>query len=397
MRRRQRNDQAPVFVSVEIAVLECAAMTNEDTDLRYWIAFGRIPRIGRARFSLLEKHFGRLENAWTASAAELRAAGLDQASITSIVAARPEISPDAEVDALRRAHVDALTWNHPSYPPKLKEIYDLPPVLYVRGRLDSADEWAVAIVGTRRATPYGRQVVEQFSSDLVRNNVTVISGLARGIDAVAHRAALSAGGRTIAVLACGLDMVYPPEHVKLAQEIAERSALISDYPLGTQPRSEFFPRRNRIMSGASLGVLMVEGDLKSGAMITAHLALEQNREVFAVPGSIYAPTFRGPNKLIQDGEAKLVSKVEDILEELNLTMVTTQIEMKELVPADETEALLLRHLSSQPIHIDEVRRESGLPIATVSSTLAMLELKGMVRQVGRMNYVRVREVGPSYG
>ena len=185
--------------------------------------------------------------------------------------------------------------------------------------------------------------------------------------------------------------------MKLAQEIAERSALISDYPLGTQPRSEFFPRRNRIMSGASLGVLMVEGDLKSGAMITAHLALEQNREVFAVPGSIYAPTFRGPNKLIQDGEAKLVSKVEDILEELNLTMVTTQIEMKELVPADDTEALLLRHLSSQPIHIDEERRESGLPIATVSSTLAMLELKGMVRQVGRMNYVRVREVGPSYG
>ena len=154
--------------------------------------------------------------------------------------------------------------------------------------------------------------------------MTVVSGLARGIDAVAHRAALSAGGRTIAVLACGLDMVYPPEHVKLAQEIAERGALISDYPLGTQPRSEFFPRRNRIMSGVSLGVLMVEGDVKSGALITARLALEQNREVFAVPGSIYSPTFRGTNKLIQDGEAKLVSNVEDILVELNLTMVSTR-------------------------------------------------------------------------
>jgi DNA processing protein len=372
-------------------------MNDENNDLKYWVAFARIPRIGRARFALLEKHFGTLENAWTASAAELRAAGLDVASVNAIVATRPELSPDAELERIQRAHVDALTWNHPSYPPKLKEVYDLPPVLYVRGELTSPDEWAVAIIGTRRATPYGRQVVEQFSTDLVRNNVTVVSGLARGIDAVAHRAALTAGGRTIAVMACGLDMVYPPEHVKLAQEITEHGALISDYPLGTQPRSEFFPRRNRIMSGVSLGVLMIEGDIKSGAMITSRLAIEQNREVFAVPGSIYAPTFRGPNKLIQDGEAKLVSKVEDILEELNLTMVTTQMEMKELVPADDTEARLLRHLSSQPIHIDEVRRESGLPIATVSSTLAMLELKGMVRQVGRMNYVRVRDVGPSYG
>ena len=372
-------------------------MANTDADLKYWVAFGRVPRIGRARVSLLEKHFGKLENAWTACAGELRAAGLDQASITSILASRSEISPEAEIEHLARHHVRALTWNDAAYPAKLKEIYDLPPVLYVRGELTDADEWAVAIVGTRRATPYGRQAVEQFAGDLVRNQVTVVSGLARGIDAVAHRTALSAGGRTIAVMACGLDMVYPPEHGKLALEIMESGALISDYPLGTQPRSEHFPRRNRIMSGVSLGVLMIEGDVKSGAMITARLALEQNREVFAVPGSIYAPTFRGPNKLIQDGEAKLVSSVEDILGELNLTMVATQMEMKQLVPADETEALLLRHLSSQPIHIDEVRRESGLPIAAVSSALAMLELKGMVRQVGRMNYVRVRETGPAYG
>ena len=389
--------QASPFVSAEIAMLECAAMTNEEPDLKYWLAFTRVPRVGRARFTLLEKHFGKLENAWTASSAELRAAGLDQASVTSILTSRPELSPDAELEKLQRAHVGALTWNHPSYPAKLKEIYDLPPVLFVRGGLTATDEWAVSVVGTRRASPYGRQAAEPFATGLAHNGVTVVSGLARGIDAVAHRAALAAGGRTIAVLACGLDMVYPPEHVKLAQELMEHGAFISDYPLGTQPRSEFFPRRNRIMSGVSLGVLIVEGDVKSGAMITARLALEENREVFAVPGSIYAPTFRGPNKLIQEGEAKLVTKVEEILEELNLTMVSTQLEMKELVPADDTEALLLRHLSAQPIHIDEVRRESGLPIATVSSALAMLELKGMVRQVGRMNYVRVRETGPSYG
>jgi DNA processing protein len=223
---------------------------------------------------------------------------------------------------------------------------------------------------------------------LASNRVTVVSGLARGVDAVAHRAALEAGGRTIAVQACGLDLVYPPEHKKLAEQIAERGAVVSDYPLGTQPRSEFFPRRNRILSGMSLGVLVVEGDIKSGALITARQALEQNREVFAVPGSIYSPNSRGTNKLIQDGEAKLTLDVQDVLAELNLSMAAHQIEMTELMPADETESVLLKHLTAQPLHIDEVRRECGLPIATVTGALAMLELKGLVRQVGRMNYIR---------
>ncbi|MHB8516036.1 MAG: DNA-processing protein DprA, partial [Dehalococcoidia bacterium] len=189
--------------------------------------------------------------------------------------------------------------------------------------------------------------------------------------------------------------VYPPEHTRLAEQIVERGALISDYALGTQPRSEFFPRRNRILSGISLGVLVVEGDTKSGALITARQALEQNREVFAVPGSIYSPSSRGTNKLIQDGEAKLTLDVQDILAELNLSMAAQQLEMTELVPAGETESVLLRYLTAEPTHIDLVRRESGLPIATVTSTLAMLELKGLVRQVGRMNYVRTREAGVS--
>ena len=382
---------SPSFVTSQTLCYNCAPMANEDADLKYWVAFGLIPRVGRARFLLLEKHFGRLENAWTASAGELRAAGLDQASVTSILASRPEISPEAEVERLARHHVQALNWNDASYPGKLKEIYDPPPVLYVRGEITAADEWAVAVVGTRRATPYGRQAAEQFAGELARNQVTVVSGLARGIDAIAHRAALASGGRTVAVMACGLDMVYPPEHVKLAQEIRERGALISDYPLGTQPRSEYFPRRNRIMSGISLGVLVVEGSVTSGALITARQALEQNREVFAVPGSIYSPGCRGTNKLIQDGEAKLVAGVQDILVELNLTMATYQMEMKELVPVDEAEAALLKYLSAQPTHIDEVRRSCGLPITAVSSALAMLELKGKVRQVGGMNYVRVRE------
>lgn len=355
---------------------------------KYWIAFARVSRVGRARVQQLEEHFGSLEPAWRASAGELKAAGLDSGAINAIAAARDKVDPDAEVEALARHGVRALTWHDDEYPKRLREIFDRPPVLFVRGTLIAADEWAVAVVGTRRVTVYGRQVAEEMARGIASNRVTVVSGLARGVDAVAHRAALEAGGRTIAVLACGLDLVYPPEHKRLAEEIAERGAVVSDYPLGTQPRSEFFPRRNRILSGMSLGVLVVEGDVKSGALITARQALEQNREVFAVPGSIYSPNSRGTNKLIQDGEAKLTLDVQDVLAELNLSMASHQIEMTELIPADETESVLLRHLGAQPIHIDEVRRECGLPIAAVTGALAMLELKGLVRQVGRMNYVR---------
>ena len=365
-------------------------------ELQYWVAFGCVRQIGRARLLLLEAHFGQMEDAWKASPAALQEAGLKGAALSSLLAARDGVAPEEEMEKLDRLGIRALTWHDDAYPARLKEIYDRPALIYVRGQLTSADEWAVAVVGTRRATVYGRQVVEELADGLARNGVTVVSGLARGIDSISHRTSLKAGGRTIAVLACGLDLVYPPEHLKLAQEIAEQGALISDYPPGTQPRSEFFPRRNRIMVGLSLGVLIVEGDLKSGALITARSALDENRDVFAVPGSIYSPTFRGTNWLIQAGQAKLVTRVEDVLEELNLTMAGHQMEAKELLPADETEARLLRNLSSEPIHIDEVRRASGLPISTVSSALAMLELKGMVRQVGTMNYVRARETRVKY-
>ena len=369
----------------------------DEVERSYWIAFSRVPRIGRVRVTQLEDHFGRLERAWSASTAELRAAGLDAGTIKSCIEARDAVHPEEELERLERHGVQAVTWHDDAYPRQLREIFDRPPVLYVRGTLTPADEWAVAVVGTRRVTVYGRQVAEEMARGLASNRVTVVSGLARGVDAIAHRAALDAGGRTVGVLACGLDLVYPPEHKRLAEQIIERGALISDYAIGTQPRSEFFPRRNRILSGISLGVLVVEGDVKSGALITARQALEQNREVFAVPGSIYSPNSRGTNKLIRDGEAKLTLDVQDVLAELNLTMAAHQIEMSELLPADDTESALLRHLGAEPTHIDDVRRESGLPIATVTSTLAMLELKGLVRQVGRMNYVRTREAMPAQG
>ncbi len=362
----------------------------EKGELQYWIALGRVPQIGRARFSLLAEHFSSMAEAWQARPAQLQAAGITGSALSALLATRDTISPEEELEKLDRAGVRALTWNDDAYPSGLKEIYDKPPVLYMRGQLTANDAWSVAVVGTRRATAYGRQAAEELATGLAHGGVTVVSGLARGIDSIGHQAALAAGGRTVAVLACGLDLIYPPENMKLAQRIMEQGALISDYPLGTQPRSSFFPRRNRIMVGLSLGVLVIEGDLKSGALITARQALDENREVFAVPGSIYSPTYRGTNWLIQSGQAKLVTKVEDISEELNLTMAEHQMEAKEQLPADETEAALLRHLSSEPIHIDDVQRESGLTIDAVSSTLAMLELKGMVRQVGNMNYVKAR-------
>jgi len=368
------------------------------SDTKYWVGFTLIPGIGRVRLSRLEQHFGKLERAWQASATELETARLDSRSIEAVVSNRPKISLDAEMEKLERYKVTVLTLKDEAYPFRLKEIFEPPPVIYIRGSLTQEDDWSLAVVGTRRPTFYGREVAEQIAGDLARNRITIVSGLAKGIDATAHRAALDSGGRSIAVFGCGLDTVYPRDHVKLAREVMENGALISEFPLGTTPRRENFPIRNRIMSGLSLGVLVVEAGEVSGALITAGHALEQNREVFAVPGSVLSAVSRGTNRLIQEG-AKLVSGANDILEELNLTMAVQQIEVKELVPATETESTvlqILRNLSPEPTHIDEVGHQSRLPIATVSSALSMMELKGMIKQVGGMNYIIARETRADY-
>ena len=370
-------------------------MEVANKDIKYWVGFSRISGIGRVRFNQLENYFGNLEDAWKATPAELKQSGLDNGSIRAITSWRPKISLEAEMEKLERYGVKVFTCHDPGYPSRLKEIYDYPPLLYIRGSLLPEDEWCLAVVGTRKATVYGRQAAEEIAADLARNKITIVSGLARGIDSIAHRSALKAGGRTIAVFGCGLDVVYPAENASLAESVIENGALISEFPLGAEPRRENFPLRNRIMSGLSLGVLVVEAGDTSGAMITARLALEQNREVFAVPGSILSPASRGTNNLIQEG-AKLIRDYTDILEELNLRAVAHQIELKEVIPASDTETLLLKQLGAEPTHIDEVCRGSGLPIATVSSTLAMMELKGMVRQVGTMSYILSREVREVY-
>jgi len=353
-------------------------MTSAD-QLKYWVGFSEISGIGRVRIS-------QLQDAWKAPEGKLRQAGLDSRTIDTLVLLRPRISLDAEMEKLERYKVKVLIYEDTSYPARLKEIYDYPPVLYVRGNLPSQDEASLAVVGTRRPTIYGRQVTEEVVTDLVQSKITIVSGLARGIDSVAHRVALDAGGETIAVFASGLDIVYPAENTKLAQAIMEHGALISEYPLGVKPRAENFPLRNRIMSGLSLGVLVVEAGERSGALITAFQALEQNREVFAIPGSILSPASKGTNHLIQEG-AKLVRNCADILGELNLTMVTQQLEIKEFSPVSEAESLVLKQLTQEPSHIDEICRRSGLTMPEVSSTLAMLELKGIIKQVGNMNYV----------
>lgn len=366
-------------------------------DTPYWVGFNRVPGLGAVRYQALLDRFGTLERAWKATRTELKEAGLTDSVVRAIVRQRDEIDLNEEMERLEDLSVRALTWNDAGYPELLKAIDDAPPVLYVRGALQPADGLAVAVVGTRRPTPYGRQVAEEMSHGLASSGVTVVSGLARGIDAIAHRAAIAAGGRTIAVMACGLDMVYPPEHARLAVELVEHGVLMSEQPPGTQPRGDYFPRRNRILSGLSLGTLVVEGDLKSGSLITADCANDQGRDVFAVPGSIFSPQSRGPNVKIQRGEAKLVIKVADILEELNLQAVPQQLEMQELMPATDTEAALLRHISKEPAHIDDLCRESGLPVSAVSSLLAMMELKGLVREVGAKAYVTSRAAAPNGG
>jgi len=357
-------------------------------DLGYWIGFSLIRGVGPAKFSLLKERFGDLKRAWFASASELRACGLDPSTVKKIVSQRPLISPEREIEKLEREGVRALTWDDPEYPSRLREIHDPPPVLYVKGELLPEDETSITVVGSRKCTSYGKEAARRIVRELVESGFTIVSGLALGIDAIAHRAALEAGGRTLAVLGCGLDIVYPKENRRLAGEIAESGALLSEYPLGTKPKPEHFPRRNRIMSGISLGVLVVEAKERSGALITAEFALEQNREVFAIPGSIFSPSSRGTNRLIKEG-AKLVQSAEDVLEELNPHIIPKRLSAKPSLPAseDEREGRILSLLSEGPLHIDELCRRSGIPAGDMAGLLTLLEMKGAIREMGNKIYV----------
>ncbi len=391
--------------------------------LGHWIALSQVPRLGTARFRMLEAHFGGdMERAWGAPLRELRAAGVGGAVAQAIIEARQSVAPEHEPERLADAGVRALTWHDTRYPDRLKETADAPPVLYVRGTLPVQDEPSVAVVGTRRPTDYGYRVTADLCAALAGRGITVVSGLALGIDSRAHKSTLDAGGRTVAVLGNGLDTVYPRENLRLAERIvAEGGAVVSEFALGVRPEASNFPRRNRIISGMTLGTLITEAGETSGTRWTVYHALEQNREIFCVPGSIYSETSKLTNRLIREG-AKLVSNVSDILVEIGLDAAERQIPleldgigptsntrddiagngfdpMSGVVPnnpvqwepvsvesADPEEADLLRHVTRDPIHIDDLVRVSAMPITRVSSLLTMLELKGLVQQVGTMHY-----------
>ena len=366
------------------------------SELKYWLGFNIVKGIGPAKVQALLDYYGELSAAWMAPEQELTRIGLDQRALKTLREAKASLDLDAEFARVEAAGIRLLTWQMPEYPSYLKETPTPPPLIYVAGEIREVDQFAVAVVGTRRLTSYGRQVTKDLVTGLVHNGVTVVSGLARGIDAVAHKTAVSLDGRTIGVLGSGLDCIYPTEHRSLAKEIvAGKGALISEYGLGVRPEAKNFPPRNRIISGLSLGVIVVEAGERSGALITTNFALEQDRDVFAVPGNVNSPVSMGPNRLIQQG-AKLVTGVDDVLEELNLHMVAEKTAVQLALPGSNEEVALYTHLSAQPVHIDELRRATGLSSSEVSSTLTLMELKGMVQQVGGMNYILCREPEPVY-
>lgn len=364
-------------------------------DKKYWIGFNLIKGIGAVRMQGLIAYFGDLETAWRSSAADLSEAGLGAKVIERVIQARENVDLDKVWEKIEKQGIKILTWQDEAYPQRLKEISQPPPVLYIRGEYLPDDLFAVSIVGTRRVSPYGRQITEELASFLAANGMTVISGLARGVDSIAHQTALKAGGRTLGILGSGVDRIYPPENRALAEKMMERGAIISDYAPGTPPEASNFPPRNRIIAGLSLAVVVVEAGETSGALITAEFAAEQGREVFAVPGSILAPQSKGTNKLIQQGALPLLS-VTDLMQTLDITRVGEQKSARKIMPSDATEEKLLNVLGYEPLHVDEIRNQSELPIEKVSAALALMELKGMVRQVGGMNYVAVREVQSDY-
>lgn len=359
-----------------------------------WVRLNRAALEPRKVTLLLQQFGGDPEAVLTAARAELaRAGGISARSCDRLAEVCQWDGWPAEQALLERLGASVLTFADAEYPPPLRQIYDPPPVLYVRGSLREEDRYAVAVVGTRQATPYGRNTAFQIARQLARAGVTVVSGMARGIDAQAHRGALSVGGRTIAVLGCGVDQCYPPEHARLRDEIAASGAVVSEFPLGSGPERWNFVRRNRIISGLSLGVLLVEAPGDSGAIKTADFALEQGREVFAVPGNVDVPTSRGCNLFIKQQGAALVENAADILDALNLATTAAEEEPPAQpalpLPLSPGAERVLALLGPQQKHVDAIAAESALPLSEVLSALTLLEMSGSARRLPGNYYVRL--------
>lgn len=360
-------------------------------DIYYWLILRSIPGVGNVIFKKLIERFGSPERVLSSDTSELlKVEGVGSSLANNIVRFKPDKKISDELNEIERLGIKLITLNDSAYPENLKRIYDPPPVLYIKGDLKKEDADAMAIVGARNATTYGKMVTERLSSELASYGFTIISGMARGIDTFAHRGAIAGGGRTIAVFGSGINTVYPPENRRLAEEIIESGAVISEFQPGIPPEKTNFPRRNRIISGMSVGVLVIEATNDSGSLITANAALEQGREVFAIPGNINSRHSTGTNGLIKKG-AKLVEDIEDILEELRPQLAKRDVDVlkkERRFDFSMEEDLIWNLISHDPKHIDEITFGSGLPSSKVSTLLLDLELKGAVQQLAGNLYTR---------
>ena len=356
-------------------------------EIKYWVALNSVDGLGPVTFRRLLKYFGSAKNAWEARQGELQKLNFTQKLLENFLRTRKHLDLTTTMERLSKLNIGVVTVSSPEYPPLLKQTYDPPFLLYVRGEIIPQDELAIAFVGSRKMTRYGLEVTENLVQNLVAHGLTIVSGLAFGVDVASHQAALDAGGRVIAVLASGVDLITPTSHTFLAERILKegRGAIISEHPLGTVPQRYFFPVRNRIISGLALGTVVVEATEKSGTAHTARAALEQGREVFAVPGSIFSPLSVGTHNLIKAG-AKLVNSVEDILEELQLEARSQKLEAREVVPESSEEEKILEILGNDEVHVDEIIQRSGFSTPTTTSTLTMMEMKGKVKNVGNQVY-----------
>lgn len=365
---------------------------------RYYHAFNLMPSLGPVRIKRLIHHFGSLEQAWEAAkniGALTEVKGIGRSLAEKVVREHSDINLDKSWSEFEQKGYSYVMWDEDDYPCLLKEIYDAPPLLYYLGDLSVSVAPCLAIVGSRRHTSYGKDVAYKFAADLTNYDITVVSGMARGIDTWAHKGALDAGGNTIAVLGCGLDTCYPPENRTLMVKISESGAVISEFPPGSEPFPQNFPRRNRIISGLSAGTIVIEAGERSGALITTDFALEQGREVFAVPGGIKSPYSKGCHKLIKEG-AKLVEKVADILEELQFSpeneAVISQTKTFEKVDdqgqLNVDEIKLLEVIPYEPLTLEEIVRMSKMSISAVNTLLLNLELKGIIKQLPGKYFVR---------
>jgi DNA processing protein len=354
-----------------------------------------VPGVGPRTCRALLERFGSADRVLAAPESSLRDVPGVGAKLAGLIAsARNEIDAEAELDLCRKRGVRVVGQGSEGYPPPLTDIPDPPSLLYIRGAIEPADQLAIALVGSRKCTPYGMRIAERLAASLARVGLTVISGLARGIDASAHRGALSAGGRTIAVMANGLAEVYPPEHADLAEDVVASGALISESPMRQQPIAGLFPQRNRIISGLSLGVVVVEATPRSGSLSTAKHAMEQNREVFAVPGPVDSLPSRGCHHLIRDG-ARLVETVDDILEELGPLVREVRATPEEPAvrhPAElslsDQERSLLGRLEDRPVAVDELIAATSLTASQVMATLSVLEMRRLVKRLPGPRFVR---------